>query len=150
MIQKAERGRRWSSTGRTAAAGTGLGAAGGAITGALSLLGDDALSTGSALAFGVFYGVPFGALLGTASGLVSGAVGGCLAMHVVRRHAVLARAVLTLWCALSIAVAAAWSLPPGPVHLVGTVLAGAVAAAAAWVRAPWCFRPLREAGGSAV
>lgn len=145
MIQKSERGRRWSSTGRTVAAGVCLGAAGGAIMGALSLLGDDILSTGSALALGVTYGVPFGALLGAAFGLVSGAVGGCLAMHVVRRHALLARMVLTLCCALLIALAPHWSLPPGPVHLVGTVLAGAVAAAAAWLSAPWCFRPLQRA-----
>ncbi len=67
-------------------------------------------------------------------------------MHVVRRHVLLARTVLTLCCALLIALAADWSLPPGPVHLVGTVLAGAVAAVAAWVSAPWCFRPLQEAG----
>ncbi len=60
MVQQSERGRRWSSTGRTAAAGVCLGAAGGAITGALSLLGDDILSTGSALALGVTYGSPSG------------------------------------------------------------------------------------------
>jgi len=146
-MDKDERAGRWAGTRRTALAGTLLGIAGGAVTGALALLGDDELSTGSELALGVFYGAPLGALLGAAFGLVSGTVGGCLAVHLVRQHVVLARAVLAVCCGALIAAAAAWSLPPGSVHLVGTVLATAAAMAAAWGSAPWCFRPLRFSDG---
>jgi len=120
-----------------------LGIAGGAVTGALALLGDEELSTESELGIGLFYRASFGALFGAAFGLVSGTVGGCLAVHLVRQHVVLARAVLAVCCGALIAAAAAWSLPPGPVHLVGAVLAAAAAVAAAWFVAPWCFRPLR-------
>ncbi|NIZ90285.1 hypothetical protein [Kineococcus rubinsiae] len=141
------RAQRWAGTRRTALAGTLLGTVGGAVTGALALVGDPELSTGSELALGVFYGAPFGALFGAASGLVSGTVGGCLAVHLVREHVVLARAVLAVCCGALIAAASAWSLPPGPVHLVGTVLATAAAVAAAWLSASWCFRPLRTDDG---
>ena len=150
MGREDERGLRWSSTRRTAGAGAVLGSAGGAVTGSLSLLGDDALGAGPAVAFGVLYGAPSGAVLGALLGLVSGAVGGCLAVHLVRRHTVLARAVLALCCGLLTSAVAAWVLPPGPVHLVGTVVTGSVAAAVAWASAPWCFRPLGDVDGPVV
>ena len=143
MIAKNDRRQRWVSTARTALAGAVLGSTGGAITGALSLLGDEVWTLGESLAIGLVYGAPFGALLGAAFGVVSGAVGGCLAMHVVRRHGVLARALLAVCCVVLIAAAAAWTLPPGLTRAVGTVLAAAAAGVAAWLAAPWCFRPLR-------
>ncbi|WP_432510964.1 hypothetical protein [Kineococcus sp. SYSU DK001] len=144
MLSREEHLQRWRSTGRTALAGAALGSAGGAVTGALALLGDEVWGPAEALTVGVIDGAPFGAVLGAAFGVVSGALGGCLAMHVVRRHSLLARMLLALCCAVLIATAAAWSLPE-PTRTVGTLLAAAAAAAVSWVSAPWCFRPLRDA-----
>ncbi len=147
MVDRYERARRWTGTARTATAGALLGAVGGAVTGALALLGDELISTGGALAIGIVYGIPFGALFGAAFGVFSGAAGGCLAMHVVRRHALLARVLLAVSSGAFIAAAAAWRLP-GPIQVLGTVLAGSIATAAAWASAPWCFRPLLSAGSA--
>ncbi|WP_432510040.1 hypothetical protein [Kineococcus sp. SYSU DK001] len=134
--------RRWAGTVRTTIVGTVLGAVGGAVSGTSALLGGEGFSTGAA----AFYGGGFGALLGAVLGVVSGAVGGCLAVHLVHRHAVLARAVPALCSGVLIGVATAWSSSPGT-HLLGwAVLAGAVASAAAWVSSPWCLRPLRQPG----
>ncbi|NAZ84651.1 hypothetical protein [Kineococcus indalonis] len=136
---------RWAGTARTAVAGTVLGAVGGAVTGTSTLLGDAAFSTGAAALFGGGFGAVLGALFGAGSG----AVGGCLAVHLARRHALLARVVLALCTGVLIGVAARWSLPPGTHLLQRGVLAGGVAAAAAWLSAPWCCRPLRLPTSSA-
>ena len=140
-----EHRRRWAGTSRTAAVGTVLGAVGGAVVGTSTLLGDAAFSTGAAAVFGG----GFGAVLGAVFGVGSGAVGGCLAVHLARRHALFARVVLALCTGVLIGVAARWSLPPGTHLLERSALAAGVAAAAAWVSAPWCWRPLRLPTSSA-
>ncbi|WP_432540684.1 hypothetical protein [Kineococcus sp. SYSU DK002] len=131
-----ERRRRWAGTARTAAAGTVLGAAGGAVTGTWTLLGDEGFSTGAA----VFFGTGLGALVGAVLGVFSGAVAGCLAVHLAPRHALLARVAPALCCGVLIGLAAAGGLPPGAHRPGWAAVAGGVAAAAAWSCTPWCLR----------
>ncbi|GAA0314807.1 hypothetical protein [Kineococcus aurantiacus] len=140
-MTKDEYRRRWAGIARTATVGALVGAVGGAIVGASSLLGDEGFSTGASLIFGG----GFGAVLGALFGVGTGAVGGCLAVHVVRRHAGLARVLLTLSSGVLIALATVWSLGPDAAQLGWVVLAAAVASTAAWFCAPWCLRPLRTA-----
>ncbi|WP_380161893.1 hypothetical protein [Kineococcus sp. R86509] len=140
-MTKDEYRRRWAGTARTATAGALIGAIGGAVAGTSSLLSDDGFSTGAALFFGGGFGAAFGALFGVGTG----AVGGCLAVHVVRRHVLLARTLLAVCSGVLIALATAWSLGPEMGRLGWIVLAGVVASTAAWLCAPWCLRPLRAA-----
>ena len=69
-----------STPGRTVVAGLGCGALGGAVVGALSLIGDEGFPLASAL----FHGGVFGCLVGVVVGGLTGAVAGALAAPLTR------------------------------------------------------------------
>ncbi|WP_380170954.1 hypothetical protein ACFEMC_18330 [Kineococcus sp. DHX-1] len=126
------------SAGRATLAGAGFGAAGGALTGSLALLGDADLHLSAEL----FFGGTGGALVGAVLGTVVGTTGGCLAARLAadgRDRA--ARTALAVVAGVLTALTALAFLTVEVPALGQALLAGGVAAGLAWVAAPWCLQP---------
>ena len=131
----------WPRTtpGRSTAVGLSAGALGGAVVGALYLLGDE----GFFLAGALFYGSVVGCFIGVIAGGLAGAVAGGLASLLTRAGRRPARVGLALFAAGFMGLTAWLVSPPASgadeiAMIVGTVV---VAAVLAWVTAPWCLSP---------
>ena len=137
-----------STPGRTVVAGLGCGALGGAVVGALSLLGEEGFPLASAL----FHGGVFGCLVGVVVGGLTGAVAGALAAPLTRTRPRAARAALVLTCGALIGWAGWFTWPPQAwaSRAAMTIGVGATAAAVAWVVGPWCLAPRTRPGASST
>ena len=128
-----------STPGRAMVAGLGLGALGGAVVGALSLLGDEGFSLAAAL----FYGGLFGCFFGVIAGGLTGAVAGVSATALTRAGPWPARVALALSSGVFIGLTGWLTWPPqawaSPAVMTAGV--GVVAAVIGWAVAPWCLQP---------